>query len=207
MLGWTVRRTGEGKFSVTVPADAASTKAHWRRDSVRETSYRIDPEEWFGRPLPPAPLTARVTYMVNGVEAYLENEVETSYIDRIGVQHRRPLAVGPALSVRPTAAFGVLPLGRADYSLGVVVGNNRYGEAKGSVRLVLPAGWRSDPAAAVFSFEKEGEETSLSFRLTPPAALEGRDYRVEAVATSDGRECRASLRRFTNRAWRTRSIA
>lgn len=194
--GWTVRRTGEGKFSVTAPADAAPTKAHWRRDSVRETSYQIDPPDWYGRPLPPAPVTARVAYSVNGVEAYLEREVETSYIDRIGVQHRRTLAVGPALSVRPAAAFGALPLGRTEYSLGVVAGNNRYGPAQGSVRLVLPAGWRSDPASAAFGFEKEGEETTLSFRLTPPAALEGRDYRVEAVATSDGREYRASFTAF-----------
>ncbi len=195
--GWTVTRTGPGKFRVEVSTNALPTKAHWRRQSVRENLYRIEPPAWFGRPLPPPPLMARITYVAHGVDAVLEREVETSFIDRLGVQHRRALAVGPAISVKMPAPFGALPLGRREYSLTVSVRNHRYGEAQGTLRLALPEGWRSDPAMAPFRFEKQGEETSVTFRLIPAATAAEGDHLVEAVATVDGREYRSTFTPIT----------
>jgi LmbE family N-acetylglucosaminyl deacetylase len=191
--GSTVSRMGKTQFRVTVSPNALPTKAHWRRQTVRQNLYRIEPPEWFGRPLPPPPLVARVTYVVSGADAVLEREVETSYIDRLGVQHRRALAVGPAVSVKLPAPAGVLPAGKREYTLTATVRNNLYGPAKGTVRLALPQGWRSDPAGAPFAFEKQGEEVNVAFRLLFPATVEGRDHLVEVVATMDGREYRSTF--------------
>jgi LmbE family N-acetylglucosaminyl deacetylase len=192
--GWKVESAGENRFRVTVAADAALTKAYWSRDSVWQVHYEYAAgAKPFGRPLPAPPLRARATYTVAGVEASVEQDVQTSLVDTIGVQHRRTLVVGPAVSVRIPTEAGVLPLGSAEYSLSVVVRNNAYKGSSGVLKIKLPQGWRSVPESAEFTFDKEGEERDFRFTAKAPAGVVAGDYPVEAVAVSVGREYRASF--------------
>ena len=190
--GWTVRRDNETRFTVTVPAVPEFTQAHWSRDSVRENLYRINPPAWTGRPLPPEPLIARAVVRYRGAELTVDHAVETSYIDSIGVQHRRTLAVGPAISLRFASEFGVLPDGSSTYSLRGVVRNNGNIPIQGAVRLSLPNGWRSEPASAPFAFEKEKEEATVEFAVTASGGS-AREVAIEAVAAADGKEFRRSF--------------
>ncbi|MBI3666690.1 MAG: PIG-L family deacetylase, partial [Acidobacteria bacterium] len=195
--GWSWRRLGENRFEVAVAAEAPATMAYWRRGSIRENLYQIDEPRWFRWPLPPAPVRARLTYFVNGVEASMDREAETSYVDHIGVEHHRALAVGPAVSVRFTSDAGVLPLGQREYSIGCVVRNNFNGLVKGTVWLSLPVGWQSEPGSTPFDFEREKEEANISFRLTAPQGLEAKEYPIEAVASFQGRAYRSSFTAIT----------
>lgn len=192
--GWKVESAGENRFRVTVAADARPTKAYWSRDSVWDVQYEYAAEaKPFGRPLPSPPLRARATYTVAGVEASVEDEVQTSFVDTIGVQHRRTLVVGPAVSVRIPTEAGVLPLGSGEYSLSVVVRNNASKGSSGVLKVKLPQGWRSEPDAVEFKFDKEGEERDFRFTAKALAGAAAGDYPVEAVAVSGGREYSASF--------------
>jgi len=196
--GWKVEAAGENRFRVTVAADAQPTKAYWSRESVWDVHYDYDADaKPFGRLLPSPPLRARATYAVAGVEASVEQPVETSFIDTIGVQHRRSLVVGPAVSVRVPTEAGVLPLGGDKYSLSVVVRNNASKGSSGVLKARVPQGWRSEPESIEFQFDKEGEEREFRFTAIAPAGAAAGDYPVDAVAVSGGREYSASFEPIT----------
>lgn len=195
--GWAVEREEEGKFQVTVPPDAAHTSAFWKRDSVHETFYRYQSEEVFGQPLPEAPLHAVLTYEFQGVRAQIRQPALVSQVDEKGLQFRKALSVGPALSLRTETDAGFLPLSKDAYALNVEL-RNVGGEAiGGDVRLELPTGWRSEPASLPFRMEKEGEATGAAFRIIPPLGLRTGRVMVAAVATANGREYRDTFHPIT----------
>ena len=184
--GWSPRQEGSGKFTVCVPAQAAATQAFWQRDSVRQMTYRLDSAEWFGHPLPPPPLLARATYRLEGVEATLDSEVQTSQIDSLGLQHYRNLAIGPKLSVEFAGGFGVMPLSRNQYEARIAVRNLGKEPVETDLRLGLPSGWVSEPGHVSVRLDREDEESRVTFRLMSPAGTPAGDYSLEAVASAGG---------------------
>ncbi|MCP5114618.1 MAG: PIG-L family deacetylase, partial [bacterium] len=159
--GWQVEKAGDNRFRITVGPNAYPSQAHWSRPSVWDPAYRIADDQLFGLPVPPVPVKARASYRVAGVEATVEGKALTSFVDPTGVQRRRSLAVGPAVSVRFATEAGVLPVGRGEYGLATTLRNNASRAVGGSLRLELPDGWRSEPPGAPFSFQKEGEEQEI----------------------------------------------
>lgn len=173
----------DGEFTVTVPADARPSGVNWTRGSIQEASY-----QWLPEPVLPR---VRATYRYQGVESFVEGDIETSSIDSIGLQVRRRLAVGPAVSVQFVAANGVVPAGTAEYKVEAVVRNVAAGSRAGELRLEVPAGVTVTPAAEKFSFQNAGEESRFTFTLRLPAGV--RDYTVRALAASGGKTYDASF--------------
>jgi hypothetical protein len=174
--GWGSQEAN-GEFTVTVPSDARPSSVNWTRASIQDAAYQWLPEPQLPR--------VRATYRYQGVESYIESDIETSSIDAIGLQVRRRLAVGPALSVQFVAANGVAPAGTSEYRLEAVVRNVGAGARSGELRLEVPAGLIVSPSAQKFSFQKEGEEVRFAFALRLPAGV--RDYTARAVASSGGK--------------------
>ncbi|MDZ7639444.1 MAG: PIG-L family deacetylase [Bryobacterales bacterium] len=195
--GWKVETVGDGKFRVTVPRGAAASAAFWKRDSVKQTFYRYESDAVFGQALPQAPLHARVTYEFRGTFAIVREPVLVSYMDEKGLQHRRAIAVGPALSLETETEAGIFPIGKDSYNLNVELRHIGSEPIAGTVRLDFPAGWRSEPPSVPFRFEKEGEATAAAFRVIPPDGLTAGRVTVVAVAVADGREYRSSFRAVT----------
>lgn len=186
--GWQVTRQDDGEYAITVPASAKPQSVHWTRDSIQETKYRWSPQ--------PEKLRVRATYRYEGVESAIETEPETSSIDPIGLQIRRKLAVGPALSVQFTSANGIVPAGVTTYKVETILRNVGKGARKGTLKLDLPAGVTSQPAQAAFAFQNEGEEARFAFTLQLPTTTKG-DLRIEAVATTDQSSYRDSFSPIT----------
>ena len=67
------------------------------------------------------------------------------------------------LRVRPDA--GITPLGSKSFALSAQVHTEAEAGAKGSVRLDLPEGWRSEPASAPFALERAGQEQVVRFEV------------------------------------------
>jgi LmbE family N-acetylglucosaminyl deacetylase len=195
--GWSVKPLQDGRFEVTAPIDLSPTTAYWKRGSIQETAYQITAPELFSSPLPPPPVRARATFAVDGTETFVESPVETSFIDSIGVQHRRTLVAGPPVSLRTGAEWSLLPAGRAETTVTVTVRNHVDGASEGAVRLDVPPGWRAEPASRPYSFAKENEESILNFQAIAPASAGAGAFPVQAVATWKGREYRDSFEPYT----------
>src|SRR5262249_861893 len=96
-----------------------------------------------------------------------------------------PLVVGPAISLTISPKAGVVPLGGEKFNLKVNLHSNVKGDAKGTVKLDIPAGWTTNPAERSFDLAKDGEEQHVEFEVTP-AKLEPKPYQITAVATFNG---------------------
>ena len=173
-------------FSVQVADNAEFTRPYWRRDSIQEAVYTIDRQDEFTYPLPPPPVWGVAQLSAGGVTFTIKAPLRITRRDpRTGPSHPT-LAVVPAISVRFPVAQGVLPIGKQDYEVTVIVRSNVKGPAQGEVRLKLPAGWSSAPASHTFAFANEDEEAAFDFTVQPAADVRQEVYAIKAVATYEG---------------------
>jgi hypothetical protein len=100
-----------------------------------------------------------------------------------------PLVVGPAIGVAISPRFGIVPLDAKSFPVSVSLHSNVKSAANGTVRLDLPAGWKSQPGSLPFSMGVDGEDRSVTFTVTP-ANLTEKTYDIAAVAETGGKQYR-----------------
>lgn len=184
----------EGAFvqcQVTIPADlerAAWTRPYWwREDPQRETILRLDVPDYATLPLPPLPVRVRARYTVDGMRGDIADIVRTRVVDPLYGEEHRPLLIGPPLSVHVYPGSVVMRASSAEaLPVTVSVRNHVRGEARVTLRLAAPPGWRVEPIAQTVGFSREGEMHNATFRLTPERVREGH-YDVTAIAEYQGR--------------------
>jgi hypothetical protein len=174
------------RFSVRTPENSAFTRPYFSRPDIEQSYYDILDEGNLNQPLPPYPLAAWAEFEYSGVPIRIGRYVQTTRRLTGSGTVSEPLAVGPAISVAIAPHAGIVALASKSFSTTVVVHSNVKGPAKGSVRLNLPTGWKSQPAAADFDFTAEGQDQSIKFQVTP-ANLAEKAYQIQAIAEYDGR--------------------
>jgi LmbE family N-acetylglucosaminyl deacetylase len=174
-------------FWVTIHDDAPYTRPYFDRPGLDQAYYDVRDEKYRNRPVAPYPLQAKATFSYRGVPIELSEVVQTVQREPGAGTVNEPLPIGPAISVHMMQSAGVIPLTAAYVPVSVKIHSNVYGPAQGTVRLDLPPGWRSEPATAPFSFDRDGQELIVPFRVMP-SNLKEQGYAIQAVATYGGRE-------------------
>lgn len=183
--------SGDVIFHVAVPQDAAPTAPYYSRPSIAQSFYDLNDPRWLNHPFSPYPLTGHAEFDYDGVPIHLSTTVQTSHIvDGLGADFE-PLLVTPALSLSMDGHAGILPLPRdaqssATFPLPVTLHCDAPGNSTGTLRLVLPEGWTSDPDSTQFRIA-DGETRALDFTIHP-ASLKPQTYAVKAVAQSGNYE-------------------
>ena len=179
-------------FRLRVPKGAAYTRPYWHRDDPdTESVNHIDEEKYATLPFPPPALRARVTYSTTGGGgAAVKNEIGTTivarFIDDAGAEQSRPLAVVPVFSVALEPGTQVISTHNgASSTVAVGVTSNLNRETRGTLRLELPAGWRSEPEKFDVGLKRRGKKQDFQFKVFPAGLQEGR-AKVRAVLESDG---------------------
>ncbi len=173
------------RFAATVPADEPFTRPHFTRPNLEQPYYDVVGSTDPNMPLPHYPLAATVRYRFKGVDLQTTNVVQVIRTVNGPGTVRNPMPVGPSVSVSISPGAGILPLERTAFPLNVRLHNNVDGEAHGSVRLELPAGWTSVPAAAPMEFAQLGQDSTVAFTVHPDAVSE-RPYKITAVVDYAG---------------------
>jgi LmbE family N-acetylglucosaminyl deacetylase len=178
-------RAVDTRFSVTVPTNAAYTRPYFARPDIEQSYYTINDDAFLNKPLAPYPLAAWADFEFDGAPIRIGQFVQT--IKRVtgAGTVKEPLAVGPAIGVAIAPRAGIVPLSSKSFAVTAVVHSNVKGPAKGTVRLDLPAGWKSQPAASDFSTSDEGQDQSVTFTVTP-ANLAEKPYQIQAVVEYSG---------------------
>ena len=177
------------RFRVTVPPNARYTRPYFSRPNIEQPYYDILDERWLNLPLAPYPLAAWADLRLDGAAFRVGQVVQT--VQRVtgpGPVYE-PLAVAPAVSVAISPRNGIVPLDAKSFDVTTVIHSNVKGAANGTVRLDLPPGWKSVPAAAQFSTARDGEDRTLSFRVTP-ANIREKAYECTAIAEYAGKQYR-----------------
>jgi LmbE family N-acetylglucosaminyl deacetylase len=176
-------------FRATVATDAGYTRPYFSRPNIEQPYYDILDERYTNLPRSPYPLSASAEISYDGVPIEVDQVVQTVRRVTGSGQVLEPLVVGPAISVAISPRAGIVPLDSKSFPVAVVVHSNVKGAAKGTVRLELPAGWRSIPESAEFSASQEGEDHSITFQVTPGKLAE-KSYEITAVASYSGKSYR-----------------
>ena len=183
------RQELDQRFDVRVPNNAAATRPYFARPNDEQPYYDIVDERYLNLPLPPYPLTAWVEFTYEGVEVRAGQSVQTvRQLNGPGMV-LDPLMVTPPVSVRIAPQAGITTLGARSFAVSTLVHTEVETGAKGTVRLELPPGWRSEPAVASFAMQRAGQEQNIGFQVFPNQ-LEQKTYTVTAVAEFQGRQYR-----------------
>jgi LmbE family N-acetylglucosaminyl deacetylase len=174
------------QFEVTAPADAALTRPYFTRPDEEQAYYDLTDDRYRNLSLAPYPLAASVQVSYRGVPLHLSEVVQAMQrIPTLGVVPQ-PLLLGPAISVTLSPAAGAVPVGTKAFEFSCTVHSNVKGPAEGSLRLRLPAGWRSTPESAPFSMLRDGEDRTITFSVLPDMVKPG-EHRITAVAEYQGK--------------------
>lgn len=183
----------DARFEVTVPENAKFTQPYFSRPDIEQTYYNINDAKYLNLPLPPYPLEAWADFSYDGVPIRIGMVVQTAKrVTGYGTVYE-PLVTGPAISVSISPQAGIVPLDSKSFSVTAKIHSNVKGPAKGTVKLDVPSGWKSEPASVDFSTASDGDEQMATFQVVP-ANLSERSYELTAVAGYDGKEYKEGYR-------------
>ena len=191
--GWTVKTVkssasgDDAQFEVTPPQDAKLTRPYWHRDNPEtEALNHIDDESLATLPFPPPPLIARASFVIDGRPSGTSVPVVVKYRED-GKEKQRVLAVAPAFSVLLDPGEQVIPVqDEAARPVTVSISSNLSNKAKGTLRLSLPEGWRSEPRDLNAEIPAGAVPDDFQFKVFPKNLREGRSE-IRATLEVDGR--------------------
>jgi LmbE family N-acetylglucosaminyl deacetylase len=174
-------------FRVTVAKDAQYTRPYWHRDDPeRDAINTIDDPRYVTLPFPPPSLRAHANYILNGRPGVAHAVVMVRYKEPTAGEVERALAVAPAFSVMLEPGAQVIPThGDAVCRVKVAVSSNLPATAQGTLRVEVPAGWRSEPASTVLKFQQSGEKQEAEFKVFHDGLTESRTQ-IRAVFDAGG---------------------
>jgi LmbE family N-acetylglucosaminyl deacetylase len=195
------------KFAVTVPENAPLTRPHFTRASIQDARYTVTDDALTFQPWAAPPLAVTVRYKVANTALELRHPVTRIENNAPYGSDHRVLAIVPAIAVTlsPFQAIARLDARSKSVKLKAEVINNRDGQSTGSLTLKLPTGWKASPASHKFAFARAGEREQFPFEVTIPS-LDTKDYRIEAIAASGGRQYREGYTTIKYRDLETRYL-
>jgi LmbE family N-acetylglucosaminyl deacetylase len=173
------------RFAVKVPADAALTRPYFSRPDEEQPWYELTDPRYRNLPQAPYPLTVHARFTYKDVSFDVDQVLQSNErINGIG-NVSNPLLVGPAISVTVSPSAGAIPIGSKSFAFAATIHSNVKGPAKGTVRLRLPQGWRSEPAEAPFSMARDGENHTIAFSVSPDQ-VKSAEYSITVLAEYNG---------------------
>jgi LmbE family N-acetylglucosaminyl deacetylase len=176
--------TLDSGFKVSEKADGdAATRPYFTVKDAEQPYYDVSAAAMRLAPLPLPAETVWVMAKYDGVEVrFGQVAMAAETFAGTGVVSQ-PLTFEPGLSVSVQPSAGVIPLSKRSFPLTVRVRSAEPEGARGTVRLEMPTGWRSQPEAAKFLTKQQGEEQAVQFIVTP-STLGEKAYTLTAKATS-----------------------
>jgi LmbE family N-acetylglucosaminyl deacetylase len=176
-------------YSVQVPTTASFTQPYWLREPRRGDRFVWPQGSPANMPFDPPLLRTRSSVDYQGAVISMERPAEFRSVDRMTGERRSQLKVVPEWSVRVSPDVAIIPIGGSrQKEFTVSVENQSTGPVSGEVRLAVPTSWRVTPASQPVQFTRQGERTSLQFRVTAPATAG--DFTIQAVGQIGNREFR-----------------
>ncbi len=169
-------------FRVAVPETRPVSQPFWLRHGPAPGAFRLDDSAEALRPENEPAFAARFTVTIAGERLAFELPVAYRWVDRVQGERYRDLAVVPPATLRFEEEVYVFPMPGAAAKTVRVTAEGADRAMEGSLRLALPAGWDAKPASHAIRFARAGQETTVSFRVTPGSAPGASAMRAEFLA-------------------------
>lgn len=172
-----------------IPPAEPYTQPYWLEQPPVGSAYTVPAQQLIGLADTPPILRVRLRLTADGTPFEVTRPVEYRYADRVEGARVRPIAVVPPVAVEVPNAVAMFPAA-AERKVAVAIKGNT-GDAKGEVRLDVPAGWKVIPKSMPFHVGALGELEQVFFDVTPPAGDSSAP--VRAVATTEGRDITSGM--------------
>ena len=154
-------------LSVAVPKNQPVSQPYWLREPKQGETYTVPNQLDIGLAENPPLLRAHFHLRVDATDVEVARPVLFRYIERSEGERTRPLIVEPDVALQLSEGARVFPTGAAR-SIHLQVEAN-VADASGHVQIQVPAEWAVEPRELDFKLTAAGQETPVSFRITPPA--------------------------------------
>jgi hypothetical protein len=152
---------------VTVPKNQPVSQPYWLREPKQGETYTVPNQLDIGLAENPPLLGAHFHLHIDTADLIVSRPVMFRYIERSEGERTRPLIVEPDVALRLSEGARVFPSSAAR-SIHLQVEAN-VPNASGHVQIQVPAEWAVEPREQDFKLTSAGQETPISFRITPPS--------------------------------------
>jgi LmbE family N-acetylglucosaminyl deacetylase len=173
-------------LKIAVPSDYPLSQPYWLRDEGTTGMFRVDDQKLIGlaENPPSIPITVSLTDPQSRTLIFTVPAVHRR-VDPVAGEQVREVEVVPAVTANLGEQVYLFPDAKPkEIALKV---RSFAPAARGTVRLVAPAGWKIAPASHPLSLDTKGAETDMRFTVTPPANESNGTLRAE-VELADGRK-------------------
>jgi LmbE family N-acetylglucosaminyl deacetylase len=171
--------------SLKVPPGYTTSQPYWLEHPPTRGLYSVHHQLQIGRPENwyELPLNVSLDYQMMNTLIFT---VPVLYrrTDPVAGELVREVDIVPPVSVKNGAAVYIFPEAKPRQ---VAVWMKGFQAAKGSVKLIMPEGWKAEPASLPVQFAKSGDEARAVFTVTPPAGDSVAALLAE-VTLEDGRK-------------------
>ena len=154
------------KINLQLTGDGVLTNAYWLEKKPSLGLYNVSAQRLRGIPETPRALQAVFNVMVQGQPLKITVPIVNSFANPAKGETYRPLEVTPSVFVNieeHVYVFGDENAKNVDFVVKSAIDN-----LKGRLKPSVPKGWTLEPESLDFSLKLKGEETVLTFKLTPP---------------------------------------
>ena len=170
-------------FTAAIPASAPPTQPYWLREPRQGNLYGVPSLQERGEPDTEPLFRTRFRLTVAGLGIELTRPVVHRYVDPVRGELWRPFLIVPPVAVSFSEKSLLFP-SASPRTVEITVRANRDNSG-GEIRPAAPDGWRIEPAGRDYSIARAGEQTTLTFSVTPPAAVSSGAITIAGAAGMD----------------------
>lgn len=160
----------------TIPKDAEVSNHYWLRQPY-ENLFSVEEVKLIGLPENPPALSAKATLEIEGYLLTLDLPVEHKAVDPVKAVIYRPVNILPPATFRFSEEV-IVRTGTGDKTVVLYVSNHED-DVEGSVELILPKGWKSQPASRALNTSKKGAVQRMEFNISGGAAAKSGEISVK----------------------------
>lgn len=163
-------------LEIAIPKAAPLSQPYWLREVGSLGTYRVDDATLIGLPENPPAVTVAVRLGIQSEEIAFEIPVVYKWNDPVEGERYRPFVIAPPVFVQFREASYLFTEGSSKtLSCDLKAVEAGY---EGTVELVVPTGWKVEPASWPVHFASKNEEQHFEIQVTPEAGAAGADLLV-----------------------------
>ncbi|MBL7872651.1 MAG: PIG-L family deacetylase [Cyclobacteriaceae bacterium] len=174
-------------------SNASYSAPYWLKDSHSIGLYNVTDKSLIGKPENDAAITIEVTISIMGEKLTRTVPVIYSWTDPVRGELIRPVEITPLVFVNFPQSVYVFK-DQSAQPIRVLIKSESQKQIAGSLTLVLPSGWKCEPAAIPFELSSIGEEQTFVFNVTG-SKIE-MDATIKAVAEIGGKPYSHSIQQI-----------
>lgn len=177
-------------ITLKVPDTRDLSQPYWLRNPPKKGVYTVEERRLIGVPENPPSLPIHVTLDEPGMRNLIFTVPATfRWTDPVAGEKTRSVDIVPEVTANLGSGVYIFPEAKARP---VTVWLRSFGATAATARLIVPEGWKVEPASTNVKFNGKGDEARATFTVTPPVA-ESTSHVIAEVELPGGKKLALGL--------------